>query len=317
MASGARQRIAAIKRLFVLHWGERRGFMLLVVLLSVMGGAVAYRQWVYRPPPVDMEPYMAEMAAWVAERAAAQARDSMPLTPFLFDPNTVGVAEWTAMGLTERQAEGIERFKEKGGRFRVKADLARMYSLREGQYAQLEPYIDLPDSLERTRRPPRRQRWPERDDAREGAPGRMARATAAPRAFVPVEVNTADSAALVALPGIGPSFARGILRYRDMLGGYVSMDQLAEVYVLQDKPDALARMHELLVVDTLAVRRLPVNTCTAEELAAHPYARWRIARPLIAYRQQHGPFVRIEDIKGCVVVDEAVFAKLAPYLSLE
>jgi competence ComEA-like helix-hairpin-helix protein len=110
-----------------------------------------------------------------------------------------------------------------------------------------------------------------------------------------------------------PSFQK----YRDGLGGFHSLDQLEEVYVLKDKPDALARVKELLVLDTLAIQRIPINTCTVEELAAHPYVRWKLAKPLIAYRQQHGPFKTVEDIKGCVLIDEAVFRKLAPYLSVE
>jgi DNA uptake protein ComE-like DNA-binding protein len=132
-----------------------------------------------------------------------------------------------------------------------------------------------------------------------------------------LEVNTADTTALIALPGVGPSFARGIVKYRDWLGGYVSLDQLEEVFVLKDKPDAIIRLKELLMLDTLMVRKIPINTCTVEELAAHPYLRWKLAKPLIAYRNQHGPFQKPEDILGCALIDEALFRKLAPYLSVE
>jgi competence protein ComEA len=314
MNGGQRSFWHECKSLFVLHWGERRGFLLLMLLLSIWAAVVAYRQWFMPPPQVDIGPLLAEMEVWAAERQARQVGEERALTPFLFDPNTIDHAGWLALGLSERQAGSIERFKEKGGRFRVKRDLARMYTLGAEEYEALEPYIDLPDSLERT---PRKQR----PSPKRWADERPARAASPPPAPAPVkprvEVNTADSAALVALPGIGPSFARGIISYRDQLGGYHSLDQLAEVYILKDKPDALERIRMLLVVDTLAVRRIPINSCTAEELAAHPYARWRIARPLIAYRMQHGPFQRIEDIRGCAVVDTVVFAKLAPYLSLE
>jgi DNA uptake protein ComE-like DNA-binding protein len=132
-----------------------------------------------------------------------------------------------------------------------------------------------------------------------------------------VEVNSADTTALIDLPGIGPAFARGIVKFRDRLGGYHHLDQLAEVYVLKDKPDAVERLKELLIVDTLMIVRIPINTCTVEALAAHPYAGWKIAKPLIAYRKQHGPFRNVADITGCAVVDEAVFRKLAPYLTVE
>ncbi|HRP00652.1 MAG TPA: helix-hairpin-helix domain-containing protein, partial [Flavobacteriales bacterium] len=133
----------------------------------------------------------------------------------------------------------------------------------------------------------------------------------------PVEVNTADTTMLIELPGIGPAFARGIVRYREKLGGYRSLEQLSEVYVLRDKPDAVARITPLLVVDTLMVRRIPINTCTVEDLAAHPYAGWKVAKALIAYRAQHGPFIAVEGIRGCALIDEDLFRKLAPYLRVE
>jgi DNA uptake protein ComE-like DNA-binding protein len=106
-----------------------------------------------------------------------------------------------------------------------------------------------------------------------------------------------------------------LLKYRDRLGGYRSLDQLAEVYVLRDKPDAVARIRERLVVDTLLVRRIPVNTATVEQLARHPYGNWQVARALVAYRGQHGPFRDVAAIKGCALVSDSVFLKLAPYLS--
>ena len=97
---------------------------------------------------------------------------------------------------------------------------------------------------------------------------------------------------------------------------FTALDQLAEVYVLRDKPDAIARIRELLFVDTLHVKRIPLNTCTVEELAAHVYVNWDLARTIVAYRDQHGPFRQREDLLGCHRVDSTLFRKLAPYLQV-
>jgi DNA uptake protein ComE-like DNA-binding protein len=179
----------------------------------------------------------------------------------------------------------------------------------------LKPFILLPDSFVRRSHPDRPANrstlW---DTAATVEGDRSGYPRTEPRK---VELNTADTAALIALPGIGPSFARGIVKYRSMLGGYVTLDQLAEVFVLKDKPDAVEKLKELLILDTLVVQRIPINSCSVEELAAHPYARWRLAKPLIAYRTQHGPFAQVADIRGCPLVNDTVFRKLAPYLSVE
>lgn len=132
-----------------------------------------------------------------------------------------------------------------------------------------------------------------------------------------VEVNTADSSRLVQVRGIGPAFARSIVRYRDRLGGFHSLDQLADVPILRDKPDAVAELKGRLLLDTLMVRRLPINTMSVEDLGRHPCAGWKVAKALVAYRQHHGPFRTVADIKGCVLITDSVYRKLAPYLTLE
>lgn len=297
------------------HRSERNGMTILLGIMLLLAGHAVYQQWFRPAPQTDLPAIEQELRSWIATRRSA-AESVQVLEPFAFDPNTLDREGWLALGLQERQVDGILRYRDKGGVFRTKRDVARLYGLREGDYERLQPFIQLPDSLPR-RRP---RTWPKRDHQERTFPAERTTWTGerAPRpAITKVEVNTADSAALVALPGIGPSFARGILAYRDRLGGYRSLDQLAEVYVLRDKPDALARMEELLVVDSLMLRRIPINTCTVEELAAHPYISWDQARPLMAYRTQHGPFQAVSDIRKSVVIDEATFLKLAPYLTVE
>jgi len=305
-----------IKDLLSLHAGERRGYLVMMMLLLLLSVGVIYAQWIYTPDPADMEPLRTEMEAWVAARNAQNAKDTVVAEPFPFDPNAIERADWLVLGLSDKQVDGLERYMSKGGRFRVKSDLGKMYSIRPEQFERLKPFILLPDSLPRRsyEQPESRTypRYAEREKTWEDRPAREERV-----AFQKVEVNTADTVSLIALPGIGPSFARGIVKYRESLGGYASLEQLSEVYVLKDKPDAVARLMELLVLDTTMVRRIPINTCTVEELAAHPYCRWKIAKPLIAYRTQHGPFRTVADIRGCALIDEALFRKLAPYLTVE
>ena len=288
----------------------------MVASITAMAVWVVLEQWVIPPKPVDLTPFEREMEQWIAAKAAEAARDTMVPEPFAFDPNTIDRSGWIALGFTERQVDGIERYMAKGGRFRTKRDVSRLYSLRPGQYERLEPFILLPDELPRRSGSSGQGTTVRREKARPGDGAPLPERNAG-RPVHPVEVNTADSAALVALPGIGPSFAKGILRYREMLGGFHHLDQLAEVYVLKDKPDARERIRPLLVVDTLAIRRIDINACTVEELAAHPYIDWTPARALVNYRTHHGPFHKVADIRGCALIDESLFRKLAPYLSVE
>lgn len=307
-----------LKDLFAMHKGERNAF-LVVFGLCLSGIAWAIHQRNHLAHPV--EDLAALQAAWEPMRESLQPDSAggkgsdrqhlgREVVLFDFDPNHLPVDRWVQLGLSEKQAAAIHRYEAQGGRFRTKRDLARMRVVDPGLFDRWEAYIQLPDSLIREGGGSvariEERKWPEP----ERAPGRVTM-------DAKLELNTADSLALVGVRGIGPSFAKGILKYRTRLGGFHSLDQLAEVYVLRDKPDALERIRQAVVLDATHLRRFNLNTVTAEELGPHPYAGWKVAKALVAYRQSHGPFKDVAGIKACVLVTDSIHQRLAPYLFVE
>ena len=153
------------------------------------------------------------------------------------------------------------------------------------------------------------------------ASSRIAFDTVEPRAYNSVfkrsrivELNGADTIELRALPAIGPYLARKIVEYREKLGGYYSVDQLLEVYRLT--PGKLDTIRPFLVIDTSLVRRVDINSVTMEKLFTHPYVSRSQARGLIAYREKHGPFARLEHLKKCLLIDEITYEKLRDYVEV-
>lgn len=292
----------------------------MLILLVLLGWAV-YEQWFYEPPVADLEPLEQELQQWLLSRQApAEVEAAPPKELFLFDPNSIGRDEWIQLGLTERQADGLLRYTAAGATFRIKRDLARVYTITPELYARLEPYILLPDSLparDRRSAPTVREdgQWKEyaKDTFHRREPAAW-RERERP-AVVPLNINRADTMELVTLPGIGPAFARGIHKYREKLGGFVSLDQLHEVYVLRDKPDAVERLKQVLFVEPMDIRRIDINAATPEDLAAHPYISWKVAHGLVNYRRQHGQFPNVEAIKGSVLVNDSLYQLLHPYLT--
>ncbi len=318
---GQRQWKEGLKDLFTLHAAERRGIGLLLVVFFLSAGWVVYEQYIAPDVLKDkaavrlIEEMRAASGSSIAgdQRSDHRSFDEKAVL-FKFDPNNLPAEQWVALGLSERQAASIHRYEAKGGQFRIKRDVAKMHVVDPELYARWEPFILLPDSFERKtfaeperfpeqeRRDPTTIRFPERSSL-------VAKAL--------VEINTADTTRLVEVRGIGPAFARSIVKYRDRLGGFHSLDQLGEVYILRDKPEAVTDLKTRLLLDTLMVHRFALNSFTAEELGPHPYAGWKVAKALVAYRKQHGPFKTVADIKGCVLVTDSVYRKLAPYLSAE
>ncbi len=128
------------------------------------------------------------------ERAEAVAVAMTPRTyeSFRFDPNTVTVGELCRLGFSRKQAESIDSYRRKGGRFRRKEDFAKSYVVADSVYSRLKSYIDIPL----------------------------------------LDINSADSAAFDDLPGIGGYFASRIVTYRRKLGGYSYKEQLMDIYHL-------------------------------------------------------------------------------------
>lgn len=130
-----------------------------------------------------------------------------------------------------------------------------------------------------------------------------------------VELNTADTIILKKVPGIGSTFARRIVKYRELLGGYLSVRQLSEVYGIDE--EVYDKLKPWFIVDTSAIQKLPVNTVDIRELYRHPYIDSRQARVIYQLRRQTGKLSGWESLQLLEEFTEADRERLMPYLSFE
>jgi competence ComEA-like helix-hairpin-helix protein len=131
----------------------------------------------------------------------------------------------------------------------------------------------------------------------------------------PIDINTADTTAFIALPGIGSRLAGRIIHFREKLGGFYSIEQISEVYGLADS--VFQKIKPFLRYSTSDIKRININTASLEELKAHPYIRYTIGNSIVNYRAQHGAFTNIEDLRKIVTITNDVFEKIISYLTLE
>jgi competence ComEA-like helix-hairpin-helix protein len=129
-----------------------------------------------------------------------------------------------------------------------------------------------------------------------------------------IEMNNADTSALIALPGIGSKLAARIVNFRDKLGGFYSVDQVGETYGLPDS--TFQKIKTRLYCDENAIRKININTASKDELKGHPYIKWHLANVIVEYRNQHGVYKSLEDLKKIVLIDEITYKKVIPYLHL-
>lgn len=130
-----------------------------------------------------------------------------------------------------------------------------------------------------------------------------------------LELNTADTTDLQKIPGIGPAFSKRIVKYRNLLGGYADVSQLAEVYGIdEEKYTALAPW---FTVDPTRIRRLNVNRLPEDSLRRHPYIDYRQAKLMVRLRRQQGGLTGWHDLMLLEEFTDADRHRLEPYLSFE
>ncbi len=218
-----------------------------------------------------------------------------------FDPNTADQNTLTDLGFRPWIAERIIKYRKAGGKFVKKEDLLKIYGISEETYHQVYPYINLPE-IEIAGTPVNHFSKPAETEAIE-------KVTKAEK----ININTADTTQLMRLPGIGRVFAGRIVKYRDLLGGFVDTTQYTEVYGLS--PEAIARLQtQSVITDVEVAKKINLNTADEKTLAGHPYISFKVAKAIVAHRNNYGSFTKIEDLKEVYLVDEDLFAKIVRYL---
>ena len=230
-----------------------------------------------------------------------------------FDPNALTAEGWEARGVPHFVAGRIVKYREAAGGFKAKAQIKKMYGLDEVVYQRLAPFMQLPDEA------PGR---PEYAANRPGPEGKFPpwAATAGkfpskPRNLKPFDLNTADTTQLMQIRGIGAGRAKWVVKYRNQLGGYLREDQLDEVFVLRDAPDLRDSLKKYtFVTPGFVPQPMRVNTASFDELYPHPYIRKGLARIIVAYRNQHGPFKTVEELKQIPILKAEDWEKMRPYV---
>ena len=242
---------------------------------------------------------------------------------FEFDPNSVSIADLVRLGLSEKQAASIINYRSKGGVFRKREDLKKIYVVPEEFYDKVEDYIVITGAESRNSRNVSENSStamtsekifvPEtsQDNVSTGALSDEMPVDAVPkRSYSVIEINRADSLDLLDLPGIGPYYASRIIRYRNRIGGFISKEQLKEVAGIDEERYAL--LEARVVADTLLIHKTDLNLITVEELSSNPYIGSYLARAIVRLREQSGD-INIKLLLENRVIDKFKYELLKYY----
>lgn len=222
---------------------------------------------------------------------------------FYFDPNSASIEDWIKLGVRHKTANTIHKYLAKGGRFYKPDDISKIWGLHEDEVSRLLPYVIINED-----KTPVNNKYAAANE----------RGSYENRAYPTtktVDVNNSDTAAFIALPGIGSKLAARIVAFREKLGGFYQTEQIAETYGLPDS--TFQKIRNRLVIGNSSIKKININKATVDELKAHPYLRYHIANAIVQYRTQHGNFSSVEEIKSIVPVTGDLYNKAAPYLTIK
>ncbi len=243
---------------------------------------------------------------------------------FYFDPNTADSTQLLRLGLRPWQVRNIYKYRAKGGRYRQKEDFAMLYGLTLEQYRRLEPYIRIkPEAMARdyfndTRASSLRYgAFSSYDTAQ--APtirptgydnvngnGNVKKLTQGEF----VDINTADTAELKRIPGIGSYFARRIVELRQRRQAFVSPEELLSIRNFPET--ALTYM-----TASQNFAKIHINQSSLQQLKAHPLINYTQATDILRYRRLNGNIRSVNDISNLPSFTPEQLARLKPFLLFE
>jgi competence ComEA-like helix-hairpin-helix protein len=283
--------------------GEKRGMAILVLLILFL--FVLPGLWKILKPLPELTIALSDGSAVETAASATSAKpDSQELPirslapPHPIDPNLASADELTSMGFSRKTVRNILRYREKGGVFRRKEDVLRIWGIDTQLVTNLFPYIKVQVQTAA--------------ESSNVTPGHSSR-NHDPALWEPLDVNLADSFALLRLTGIGSKLAARIVAYREKLGGFHSLSQLKEVYGMNvETINALCEKNRWHIGKGV-FRKIQLNRADAAGLK-HPYISKIQAMALEAYRSQHGPFRDSSALRAVLSFSSRECTRLLPYL---
>lgn len=303
-----------VREILFLRQGERRAlFFASFLLLASLVFRVVVVHLQHEEKEGDPE-FIEQLAALrmkldslEADRSEQQKRDvhrELNIIAHDFDPNTVEGAELLAMNLPEGLVKTMIRYREAGAVFYKAEDLKRVYGMNPRIYNNIKDHVVFYSSREMNE-----------GSLLENTPESSIYVASSLDHPVKLELNAADSADLVGIRGIGPFYARMIVKYRDLLGGYYDLSQLWEVYRMDTSRFEL--LSSTVYLDTSLLVRMQINRMSFPELLRHPYLDKKQVADLIHYRDFVDSICGGEELKKFGILDSSSYARIAPYFEWE
>jgi DNA uptake protein ComE-like DNA-binding protein len=301
-----------IKPFFSLNKNEQRGIIILIIiilLIAIINMLLPYTSNLRTES--NLNKYKAEIDSFILNQqplidsvnieilqnsgSIDMAIAIQKIKPTTFNPNKYPTEAWRKMGFTDKQIRNIKNYEAKGGKFKRKEDVKKIYSISDVEYEIIEPFISIP-SLYKSKT------------------GKVTtkKAIAKTQDFSIIEINSASSADLETSLNLTPYLAKRIISYKNVLGGYINKNQLKEVYGLSE--NIYNTFEKYIEIDTSLITKIDMNNVEFKQLLKHPYFDYNTTKSIFNTRNKVGSFSSVNQLKLIDGISDSTINKAGNYL---
>ena len=296
------------EKIFLLTGEQWLGLLILGVIIAATLVGMKYLQPADEPTilvedsvKTDFKDYQTKQDSLYKDKwKKTYKRDTIAIRMQVFDPNTVDSMTLLHLGFKPWQAKNMLKYRAKGGKYRKKEDLKKLYGMTDSMYLALTPYIYIKDSIVV-------------DSARIDSVhmDTLPKWNSTKKDTI-LNLRTADTTELKLIRGIGSYRAKMIVRYREQLGGYAQVEQIMEARGM-DKVIADSILPHFYI-DSIVVNKIPINHIRPEVLQRHPYLNFEQAKAIYEYRRKHIRIKSAEELKKIKGLSPTDIEKILIYL---
>lgn len=318
----------------------RKGLLILALLILLALAARWYILSSVEPSSILSAVQIQETQSAVAENASpikveidnrSYSREPSVIKESLstFDPNTISAADLSRYHLPKYVVNNFIKYRDAGATFYSLNDVRRVYGMNDTYIEKLTPYLQFEP------RSKGKATSEMVDNTSEGATDRNTKSTlnktstalkdtsVYKRKFPTkksilehkIDINSCDTSDLMKIKGIGKYYASRILKFRDALGGFHSVSQIADTYGL--KPEAFIHIKNNVTIDASKIRSLSINKLEYKGLVKHPYISKKEANIVLRYRKKHGSFLNLESVQKSHAFTPEKLDAIRPYLDFK
>jgi DNA uptake protein ComE-like DNA-binding protein len=301
-----------LREIFIFTRKERNGLLLLLLILLFVICLNVLLPHFLPGKEYDTTAWSLEAEKYYAQAAPRSEPDSFN-NKLVLDPNLAELKVLVEIGIPSPLAANWIKYLQKGGHFRKKEEVMKLYGMTPDLYRKIQGHLEIPKQGLRIKL---------KTDSIKSGKMRFAGAFAKDSSWRRgkkeqkeiqlVEINSADSVQLESLPGIGPVLASRIIKYRRLLGGFYAVVQLKEIFGMSE--ELWTKSSPWLRVDPSEIKKVAINFQSLSELGRHPYIGFRQAKKIVKKRDTTGKFNKNEELIAFFSPDS--LQHLLPYLSI-